>query len=71
MTTKAAAGGDAALKLALPSALRKRIKGWIVRRGEELTIAEAALKLIDHGLDWSDSLEAAQSSGPRGRRAPR
>jgi hypothetical protein len=71
MTTKAAANGDAALKLALPSALRKRIEGWIARQGEELTLAEAALQLIDQGLDWSDGLEAAQSSSPRGRRAPR
>jgi hypothetical protein len=71
MTTKAAAGGDAALKLALPSALRPRIEIWIARQDEELTLADAALQLIDHGLAWSDGLEAARSSGPRRRRAPR
>jgi hypothetical protein len=71
MTTKSAADGDAALKLALPSALRKRIKGWIARHGEELTLSEAALQLIDQGLDWSDGLAAAQGSSPRRRRAQR
>ncbi len=68
MTTKAAATGDAALKLTLLAAQRKRIKDWLVRQDEELSLAEAAARLIDHGLDWSESLEAAQGSNRKAER---
>jgi hypothetical protein len=68
MATKAAASGDAALKLMLPAAQRKRIEAWVVRQGEELSLAEASLRLIEHGLEWSESLEKAQSSKRRGSR---
>ena len=66
MTTKAAGTGDAALKLTLPAAQRKRIKAWLVGHGEDLSLAEAALRLIDHGLDWSESLVSAEKSKKRG-----
>jgi hypothetical protein len=68
MATKAAGTGDAALKLTLPAAQRKRIKAWLASHGEDLSLAEAALRLIDHGLDWSDSLVSAEKSRKRGGR---
>ena len=68
MTMKAAGTGDAALKLTLPAAQRKRIEDWVVSHGEDLSLTEAALRLIDHGLDWSDSLLSAENSKKRGSR---
>jgi hypothetical protein len=69
MTTKSAANGDAVLKLTLPLAERKRIKSWLAKHGEDLTMAEAAIRLIGQGLDWSDSLENARESISRGDRS--
>jgi hypothetical protein len=62
MTTKQAASGDAALKLPLPASQRARVEHWIARSGEDLSLAEAALRLIVHGLDWSESLDAVESN---------